>query len=73
MAGYTVKNDAVDLRWQMYLTIRTGSCWKPISNGCGGDELLRRDKDWLPKVEQKRSTAAPELYAGFTPSICALR
>ena len=64
MAGYTAKNDAVDLRWQMYLTDPDGLLLEPISNGAVRDEVTSRDKDWLPKVEQT-VPLPPELYAGL--------
>ena len=63
IAGFTVKNDAVDLRWQMYLTDPDGLLLAPISNGAIRDEVTSRDKDWLPKVEQT-VPLPPELYAG---------
>ncbi len=63
MAGFAVKSDAVDLRWQMYLTDPDGLLLAPISNGAIRDEVTSRDKDWLPKVEQT-VPLPPELYAG---------
>lgn len=63
IAGFTVKNDAVDLRWQMYLTDPDGLLLAPISNGAVRDEVTARDKDWLPKVDQT-VPLPPELYAG---------
>jgi len=63
IAGYTVKNDAVDLRWQMYLTDPDGLLLAPISNGAVRDEVTARDKDWLPRVDQT-VPLPPELYAG---------
>jgi hypothetical protein len=63
VAGYTVKNEAVDLRWQMYLTDPDGLLLAPISNGAVRDEVTARDKDWLPKVEQT-VPLPPEMFAG---------
>jgi hypothetical protein len=63
ITGYTVKNDAVDLRWQMYLTDPDGLLLAPISSGAVRDEVSVRDKEWLPKVEQA-VPLPPELYAG---------
>lgn len=63
VAGFTAKNDAVDLRWQMYLTDPDGLLLAPISSDAIRDEVTSRDKDWLPKVEQT-VPLPPELYAG---------
>lgn len=63
IAGYTVKNDAVDLRWQMYLTDPDGLLLAPIANGAVREEVSVRDKDWLPRVDQTIALP-PELYAG---------
>jgi len=64
VTGYTVKNDAVDLRWQMYLTDPDGLLLAPIANGAIKQELSVHDKDWLPKVEQT-VPLPPQLYAGL--------
>ena len=63
IAGYTVKNDAVDLRWQMYLTDPDGLLLAPIEHGEFKDEVTAHDKDWLPKVDQA-VPLPPQLYAG---------
>ena len=52
VSGYTVKNDAVDLRWQMYMTDPDGLLLAPLSNGAVREDVSSNDKDWLPKVEQ---------------------
>ena len=63
ISGFTVKKDAVDLRWQMYLTDPDGALLAPISNGAMKEELSVHDKDWLPKVDQT-VPLPPELYSG---------
>jgi len=63
VSGYSVKKDAVDLRWQMYLTDPDGLLLAPIENAAIKQELSVHDKDWLPKVEQTMPLP-PELYAG---------
>ncbi len=63
IAGYTVKDDAVDLRWQMYLTDPDGLLLAPIEHGARKEEVTSHDKDWLPRVEQA-IPLPPQLYAG---------
>jgi hypothetical protein len=63
ISGYTVKNDAVDLRWQMYLTDPGGLLLAPIEHGEFKDEVTSHDKDWLPKMDQA-VPLPPQLYAG---------
>lgn len=63
ISGYTVKNDVVDLRWQMYLTDPGGLLLAPIERGEFKDEVNSHDKDWLPKVDQA-VPLPPQLYAG---------
>jgi hypothetical protein len=63
VSGYTVKNDAVDLRWQMYLTDPDGLLLAPIENGSFKDEISVNDKDWLPRVDHA-VPLPPQLYAG---------
>ena len=63
IAGYTVKDDAADLRWQMYLTDPDGLLLAPIEHGAIKEELTSHDKDWLPRVDQA-IPLPPQLYAG---------
>ena len=63
VSGYTVKNDAVDLRWQMYVTDPDGLLLAPIENGAFKDEISVNDKDWLPRVDHA-VPLPPQLYAG---------
>lgn len=63
IAGYTVKDDAVDLRWQMFLTDSDGLLLAPLEQGAFKDEVTSHDKDWLPRVEQA-VPLPPQLYAG---------
>ena len=63
VTGYTVKSDAVDLRWQMYLTDPDGLLLSPIENGAFKEEVTSNDKDWLPKVEHA-IPLPPQLYSG---------
>lgn len=63
IAGYSVKDDAVDLRWQMYLTDPDGLLLAPIEQGALKEEVTSHDKDWLPRVEQA-VPLPPQLYAG---------
>jgi hypothetical protein len=63
VSGYTLKNDAVDLRWQMYLTDPDGLLLAPIENGAFKDEISVNDKDWLPRVDHA-IPLPPQLYAG---------
>jgi hypothetical protein len=63
IAGYQVKDDAVNLRWQFYITDPDGIFLAPLENGSLHDEVSSNDKDWLPKVQQ--TIALPsELYGG---------
>ncbi len=63
IAGYTVKDDKVDLRWQMYLTDPDGLLLAPIEQGAMKEEVTSHDKDWLPRVEQS-VPLPPQLYSG---------
>jgi len=63
ISGYAVKDDAVDLRWQMYMTDPDGLLLAPIEQGKVKEEVTSHDKDWLPKVEQA-TPLPPQLYAG---------
>jgi hypothetical protein len=61
--GYTVKNNAVDLRWQTYITDPTGVMIAPIEQGAVKDEVTDNDKDWLPQARQS-VPLPPDLIAG---------
>jgi hypothetical protein len=63
VAGYTVKDDKVDLRWQMYMTDPDGLLLAPIESGAFKDEISVNDKDWLPRVDHA-VPLPPQLYAG---------
>jgi hypothetical protein len=63
VSGYTVKDDKVDLRWQMYMTDSDGLLLAPIESGAFKDEISVNDKDWLPRVDHA-VPLPPQLYAG---------
>lgn len=63
VSGYTVKDDAVDLRWQMYVTDPDGLFLAPMENGAFKEEVTSNDKDWLPKVNHAIALP-PQLYSG---------
>ncbi len=63
IAGYSVKNEAVELRWQMYVTDPDGLLLAPIEHGDVKQEVSPNDKDWLPRVDQA-IPLPPQLYAG---------
>jgi len=63
IAGYTVKDDKADLRWQMYVTDSEGRLLAPLENGAVREELSSHDKEWLPRVEQSIPLPS-QLYAG---------
>ena len=63
VSGYSVKNDKVDLRWQMYLTDPDGILLAPVENGAFKDEVTFNDKDWLPRVDHA-IPLPPQLYSG---------
>jgi len=52
IAGYSVKNDRVDLRWLIYASDPDGRLlWEPM-NGAIGEEVSHNDENWLPRVSQ---------------------
>lgn len=52
IAGYSVKNDRVDLRWLIYASDPDGRLlWEPV-NGAITEEVSHNDENWLPKVSQ---------------------
>ena len=52
IAGYSVKNDRVDLRWLIFASDPDGRLlWEPV-NGAIGEEVSHNDENWLPKVSQ---------------------
>lgn len=52
IAGYSVKNDRVDLRWLIYASDPDGRLlWEPV-NGAIREEVSHNDENWLPKVSQ---------------------
>jgi hypothetical protein len=63
VSGYTVKDDKVDLRSQMYITDADGLLLAPIENGAFKDEISVNDKDWLPRVDHA-VPLPPQLYEG---------
>lgn len=63
VSGYTVKDETVDLRWQMYLTDPDGLLLAPIEDGAFKVEVTTNDKDWLPKVDHA-VPLPPQLYSG---------
>ena len=63
VSGYTVKDDTIDLRWQMYLTDPDGLLLAPIEDGAFKVEVSFNDKDWLPKVDHA-IPLPPQLYTG---------
>ena len=63
IAGYSLKNEAVELRWQIYVTDPDGLLLAPIEHGDVKQEVSSNDKDWLPRVDQA-IPLPPQLYAG---------
>ncbi len=52
VGGYTVKKDAVDLRWQLVAADPEGLLlWEPM-NGAFREEVTHNDENWLPRVAQ---------------------
>ena len=52
VGGYKVKNDRVDLRWQLIATDPEGLLlWEPL-NGVFREEVSHNDENWLPRVQQ---------------------
>lgn len=63
IGGYQVKNDKVDLRWQLVATDPEGLLlWEPLS-GAVREEVTHNDESWLPKVEQSLALP-PQLFPG---------
>ena len=51
VGGYKVKNDRVDLRWQLIATDPEGLLlWEPM-NGAFSEEVSHNDENWLPRVQ----------------------
>jgi len=63
VSGYVVKDEKVDLRWQMYTTDADGLLLAPIEHGAFKDEVTFNDKAWLPRVDHA-VPLPPQLYAG---------
>ena len=63
VSGYAVKDDKVDLRWQMYLTDPDGLLLAPMENGAFKDEVSFNDKNWLPRID-RAIPLPPQLYSG---------
>lgn len=52
VGGYSVKKDAVDLRWQLVATDPEGLLlWEPM-NGAVREEVTHNDENWLPRAAQ---------------------
>ena len=52
LSGFKVKDDKVDLRWQLVAVDPEGLLLSPPTNGAFREEVSYNDKDWLPKVQQ---------------------
>lgn len=51
IAGYTVKKDRVELRWQVYATDPEGLLLFDIVRGTINEEVTHADEQWLPRAE----------------------
>jgi hypothetical protein len=51
IAGYTVRKDRVDLRWQLFATDPEGRLLFDVLRGAIADEVTHADEQWLPRVE----------------------
>lgn len=50
IAGYTVKNDRADLRWQLFATNPDGLLLFDVERGAIREEVTHADEQWLPRV-----------------------
>lgn len=50
IAGFTIKKDSVDLRWQLTATDPEGLLLFDIERGAIREEVTHADEQWLPKV-----------------------
>lgn len=51
VGGYAVKNDRVDLRWQLFATDPDGLLLFDVMKGAVREEVTHADEQWLPRVE----------------------
>lgn len=50
VAGYTVRKDRVDLRWQLFATDPDGLLLFDVMRGAMQEEVTHADEQWLPRV-----------------------
>lgn len=50
VAGYTVRKDRVDLRWQLFATDPDGLLLFDVMRGTVQEEVTHADEQWLPRV-----------------------
>lgn len=52
IARYAVRNNRVDLRWQLFAADPDGLLLFPPLSGAVNEEVSENDKDWLPRVKE---------------------